>query len=175
MILTGESQRTRRKTCPSATLSSRSLTWTDSSGNPGLRGDRPTTNRLSHGTAREDPEAEIVHESVRSTKWRSELNFGYANWNCKTELLTLSDLHQPLAIPSEESFKWIRCVTSLRAGIEEPLRSVPIAKHMSTWGQPVPLITNDFHYLHHCGWLRLCSKFSTKCHPVLRQQLNSIL
>jgi hypothetical protein len=42
---------TRRKTCPSATLSSTNLTWTDPGSNPGLRGERPVTNRLSHGTA----------------------------------------------------------------------------------------------------------------------------
>jgi hypothetical protein len=35
------------KTCPSATMSTTNLTWTD----PGLRGESPTTNRLSHGTA----------------------------------------------------------------------------------------------------------------------------
>jgi hypothetical protein len=41
---------TRRKTCPSATLSTTNLTWTDLGSNPGLRGERPATNRLSHGT-----------------------------------------------------------------------------------------------------------------------------
>jgi hypothetical protein len=43
---------TRRKTCPSATLSTTNLTldltWDRT---PGLRGERPATNRLSHGTA----------------------------------------------------------------------------------------------------------------------------
>jgi hypothetical protein len=42
---------TRRKTSPSATLSTTNLTWTDPGSNPGLRGERPATNRLSHGTA----------------------------------------------------------------------------------------------------------------------------
>jgi hypothetical protein len=42
---------TRRKTCPSATLSNTNLTWTDPRSNPGLRGDKPATNRLSRGTA----------------------------------------------------------------------------------------------------------------------------
>jgi hypothetical protein len=37
------------KTCPSATLSTTNLTWTDLGSNPGLRGERPATNRLSHG------------------------------------------------------------------------------------------------------------------------------
>jgi hypothetical protein len=42
-------RRTRRKTCPSATLSTTNPTWTDL----GLCVDRPATNRLSHGTAPE--------------------------------------------------------------------------------------------------------------------------
>jgi hypothetical protein len=44
-------QTTRRKTCPSATLSTTNPTWTDPGSNPGLRNGRPATNRLSHGTA----------------------------------------------------------------------------------------------------------------------------
>jgi hypothetical protein len=47
MMLTGENRRTRRETCPSATLSTTNPTWTD----PGLCSERPTTNRLSHGAA----------------------------------------------------------------------------------------------------------------------------
>jgi hypothetical protein len=39
------------KTCPSATLSATNTTWTDPGSNPGLRGGRPATNRLNHGTA----------------------------------------------------------------------------------------------------------------------------
>jgi hypothetical protein len=37
------------KTCPSATLSTTNLIWNNPDANPDLRGDRPTTNRLSHG------------------------------------------------------------------------------------------------------------------------------
>jgi hypothetical protein len=51
MILTGENRRTRRKTCPSATLSTTNPTCIDPGANPGLRGERPATNDLSHGTA----------------------------------------------------------------------------------------------------------------------------
>jgi hypothetical protein len=51
MKLTGENRSTRRKTCPSATLFTKNPTWTDSGSNPGLRGEMPATNRLSHGTA----------------------------------------------------------------------------------------------------------------------------
>ena len=51
MKLTGENRGTRRKTCLSATLSTTNPTWTDPGSNPGLRSERPATNRLSHGTA----------------------------------------------------------------------------------------------------------------------------
>jgi hypothetical protein len=50
-ILRGENRRTRRKTCHSATLSTINPTWIDPGANPGLRGERPATNNLSHGTA----------------------------------------------------------------------------------------------------------------------------
>jgi hypothetical protein len=52
MKLTGENRSTRGKTCPSVTLSTTNPTRTDSGSNPGLRGERPATNRLSHGKAR---------------------------------------------------------------------------------------------------------------------------
>jgi hypothetical protein len=53
MKLTGENRSTWGKTCPSATLSNTNPTWTDPGSNPGLRGGRHVTNRLSHGTALE--------------------------------------------------------------------------------------------------------------------------
>ena len=51
MKLTGENRSTWRKTCPSATLSTTNPTWIDPELKPGLRGERPTTNHMSHGTA----------------------------------------------------------------------------------------------------------------------------
>jgi hypothetical protein len=51
MKLTGKNRSTRGKPCPSATLSTTNPTWTDLGSNPGLRGERPATNLLSHGTA----------------------------------------------------------------------------------------------------------------------------
>jgi hypothetical protein len=45
-----ENRRTRRKTCPSATLSTTNPTWIDPGANPVLRGKRPAINRLSHDT-----------------------------------------------------------------------------------------------------------------------------
>jgi hypothetical protein len=50
MKLTGENRSTRGKTCPSATLSTTYPTWNDPGSNPGLRGERAATDRLSHGT-----------------------------------------------------------------------------------------------------------------------------
>jgi hypothetical protein len=46
-----ENRRTRRKTCPSATLSTTNPTWIDPGANPSLSGERPVTTDLSHGTA----------------------------------------------------------------------------------------------------------------------------
>jgi hypothetical protein len=54
MKLTGENRSTGGKTCPSATLSTTNPTWTDPGSNPGLRGEWPATNRLSHGKAKLD-------------------------------------------------------------------------------------------------------------------------
>jgi hypothetical protein len=51
MILTDENWNTRRKTCPSANLSTTNLWRTGLGSNLGLRDDRPVTNRFSHGTA----------------------------------------------------------------------------------------------------------------------------
>jgi hypothetical protein len=50
MKLTGENRQLGEKPVPSATLSTTNLTWTDPGSDPGLRGERPATNRLSHGT-----------------------------------------------------------------------------------------------------------------------------
>jgi hypothetical protein len=51
MKLTGQNRSIRGKTCPNDTLPNTNPTLTDPESNPGLRGWRPATNRLSHGTA----------------------------------------------------------------------------------------------------------------------------
>ena len=43
MKLTGENRSTQGKTCPSATLSTTNVAWTDLGSNPGLRGGPPAT------------------------------------------------------------------------------------------------------------------------------------
>jgi hypothetical protein len=53
MKLTEENRSTRGKTCPSATLSTKNPKWTDTGSSPGFCGEKPATNRLSHGTASE--------------------------------------------------------------------------------------------------------------------------
>jgi hypothetical protein len=60
MKLTGENRSTQRKTCPSTTLSTTNPTWTDPGSNPGLRGERPATYCLSHGTARQETNLNIT-------------------------------------------------------------------------------------------------------------------
>jgi hypothetical protein len=41
----------KKKTSPSATLSTKNPTWADPGSNPGCRGGKPVTNRLSYGAA----------------------------------------------------------------------------------------------------------------------------
>jgi hypothetical protein len=61
-----ENWRTRRKTCPSVTLSAINPTWIDPGANPVLRGERPAANRLSHGTASEDHNRHLRrHEDLK--------------------------------------------------------------------------------------------------------------
>jgi hypothetical protein len=50
MIFAGDTE-VLGENLPSATLSTTHLTWIDPGANPGLRGERPAPNRLSHGTA----------------------------------------------------------------------------------------------------------------------------
>jgi hypothetical protein len=61
MILTGENQRTWRKICPSATLSTTNPIWIDTGMNLGLHGERPLTNHLNHGMAPEKPYINLFH------------------------------------------------------------------------------------------------------------------
>jgi hypothetical protein len=48
----GENRRSLKKACPSATLSITNPTCKDPGTKPGLFGERPTANRLSHGFAK---------------------------------------------------------------------------------------------------------------------------
>jgi hypothetical protein len=50
------------KTCPSVTLSTTDPTWPDPCANPGRRGGKPATNRLSYGAA-------IIHHWQNSPSW----------------------------------------------------------------------------------------------------------
>jgi hypothetical protein len=57
------------KTCPSATLSTTNPTWTDLGLNPGLRGERAATNRLSHGRTK----GRLVFPSINNSKVNCKL------------------------------------------------------------------------------------------------------
>jgi hypothetical protein len=110
MILTGENPSTWGKTCPSDTLSTTKPTWTDPGLNPGLRGERPATIRLSHGTA-------VVNNKFVSEGKQSFFDVLYMNisrkiissyysglfllasagvegYSCKLHLITLNDTHK---------------------------------------------------------------------------------
>jgi hypothetical protein len=50
MIFAGETE-VLGENLPSATLSTTNPTWIEPGANPGLHGERPATNRLSHGAA----------------------------------------------------------------------------------------------------------------------------
>jgi len=47
MILTGVNRSTQRETCPSATLPTTNLVWSDLRSIPGLRGERLASNRVA--------------------------------------------------------------------------------------------------------------------------------
>jgi hypothetical protein len=59
-----ENRRTRRKTCPSSTLSTTNPTWIDMGANPGLRGERPATNDLSHGLRPPQPIQSLSTDTI---------------------------------------------------------------------------------------------------------------
>jgi len=51
MLFTGEGWSTRNETSPSVTSFATNLIWTGMGWNPGLHGERPATNSMSHGAA----------------------------------------------------------------------------------------------------------------------------
>jgi hypothetical protein len=53
-----------QKTCPTATLSTTNPTWPDPGSNPGRRGGKPATNRLSYGTYILDTESVMKHSVI---------------------------------------------------------------------------------------------------------------
>jgi hypothetical protein len=72
MMLAGESRRTRRKTCLSATLSTTNPTWTDPGANLGPPRNRPLTNHLSH---------DMVYKHIQYTRKLFENHQFLAVWS----------------------------------------------------------------------------------------------
>lgn len=71
IILTQENRRTRKITCPNATLYITDPTWTDLSMNPGLRDDKPATNCLCCGTAVQRHTAKFTTVSAAAARART--------------------------------------------------------------------------------------------------------
>jgi hypothetical protein len=72
MKFIGENQSTRGKNLSQCNFVHHNPTWTDRGSNPGLRGRRPTTNRLSHSTAHT---TELVAFRNFATAPKNEKNF----------------------------------------------------------------------------------------------------
>jgi hypothetical protein len=70
MISAGETE-VLGENLPSATLSTTNPTWIDPGANPGLRDERPVTNRLSHGTACTQNYLYLL-ESYTKTQWKKK-------------------------------------------------------------------------------------------------------
>jgi hypothetical protein len=66
-----------KKTCPSATLSTTNPTCPDLGSNPGRRGGKPATNRLSYATASWQPEYRLI------------LSWFNHNYNVQTKLIKI--------------------------------------------------------------------------------------
>jgi hypothetical protein len=86
-------KRTWRETCPSATLSTTNPTWIDPTANLFLRGERPATNRLSHGTARTDDKCFVLqlpgsNGFVFIISWQLRLNHDKDVWRLLSFLTT---------------------------------------------------------------------------------------
>jgi len=70
MILSGETRRTCRQSCPSGSFATTKLILTDLLSNMALHADSATNNRLSHGVTKE------------STRIRP---FGFKDWVCRAQ------------------------------------------------------------------------------------------
>jgi hypothetical protein len=82
----GKPKNSGGKACPSSTLSTTNLTWTDLGLNPGLRGEMPATNRLSHGTA--IPRRYVIMEREKRNKTVHHTNLAEAFLTCRPTNLT---------------------------------------------------------------------------------------
>jgi hypothetical protein len=120
MILTGENRSTGRKTCAIATLSTTNPTWTDMGSNPGLRGERLPTDRLSHDMAEAEVQIYIyifVLNSYLAINTASQLQRRFLVTAIrKTFTVTLSAKRRAVrrysytALIAKQVSQWIRCL-----------------------------------------------------------------
>jgi hypothetical protein len=108
------------KTCPSATLSNTNPTWTDPGSNPGRRGGKPATNRLSYGTTHQLYKRTGTAIKVRPHYWRIRER------QCtKNAYLRLST---PLILKVSVSILWPTCFRSIKFWSDHP--SFTISRHL---------------------------------------------
>jgi hypothetical protein len=96
MILTEENRRTQRKTCPSTTFSTTNPTRIDPGANSGLRGERPATNRLSHGTAAIHHHTPIYLYKLILDNQRTEQVSEFHYLGCQLSYQCEGDVHHKL-------------------------------------------------------------------------------
>jgi hypothetical protein len=157
MILTGKNRRTLRKTCPSATLSTTNLTCIDPGANPGLRGEKPATNDLSHGMALSWQFLEGISLSRQPRKLRrinwvwivfKEILSTGSNWYKCRPFSCLCSIRDPLS----GSYVW-RYVT------RKPLQSAGESSRWMTLHLPTDVLSrgvpNRRRPLFHAGILRI--------------------
>jgi hypothetical protein len=98
--------RTRRKTCPNATLSSTDLTWTDPGANPGLRSENQESNFLSNYKTRpgycfsplkQEVRLNIIYKFCSNLNQNSTLLF--------TEIIWLMLVREIITVYSENHMK----------------------------------------------------------------------
>jgi hypothetical protein len=86
MILAGQDRRSRRKTCPSITLSTTNPAWTDSGANYSLRDERLATNCMRHGTAHRSTKDLLLTATATTTTTTN-------NNNSTTIIIVITTMH----------------------------------------------------------------------------------
>jgi hypothetical protein len=97
---------------PSATLSTTNPTWIDPGVNLGLRGERPATNRLSHGTA----QTELLKGANSTPKALFGMKHGHINAADKIILVFVIEKHKDVLPITRERIrkKALETITSVK-------------------------------------------------------------
>ena len=110
-----------RETCPSVTLSDTNLTWTDLRSNRCLRGGRPATNCLSHGTSAHFPTECSKTWSFSPYRAVNTLHLGCKKDRQCTYNVTLRRVHE--TVDTEEKQQVLHFLSaSVALGIQHAMR-----------------------------------------------------